>query len=243
METTKDYFLGDKILMEQPQDSYRAGNDSVLLASFTNAKNKSVLELGAGVGVLSVCLAFLQKGSKIVALEKNKCFYELLQKNIKANNMEQTITAKLGDIIDIKTLEDSFFDVVIFNPPFFKNSEIQLPKSNLKIDGNVEQSANLESFINIGLKKLNPKGYMYLIHRAERLQEILAILYNQGYFNVKILPFCSKAGFPVRRIIVKVKKQKGGKTILLPNRIVHKDDNSFMEEIKDILYNGKSVDF
>ncbi len=243
MKTTRDYFLGDKILIEQPQDSYRAGMDSVFLAAFASAKNKTVLELGAGVGVLAICLAFLQKGSKIVALEKNKHFYELLQKNIRANNMEQIIEAKLGDIVNIDKIEEGFFDVVIFNPPFFKKDEIQLPKSDLKIDGNVEQNATLETFISVALKKLKPKGYVYLIHKSERLQEILAILYNKGYQNVTIMPFCSKKLLPSNRIIVKVKKQKGGKTILLPNKIVHKDDNSFMEDIEDILYNGKSIDF
>ncbi len=243
METTKDYFLGDKILIEQPKNSYRAGSDSILLASFTSVKNKTVLELGAGVGVLSICLAFLQSNTKIVALEKNKYFYELLQKNIKENNMEHIITPKLGDIKDINNLEKDFFDVVVFNPPFFKKGKIQLPKSDLKINGNVEQSATLEDFISIALKKLKPKGYIYLIHRTERLQEILAFLYNQGYLDVKILPFYSKVGLAASRIIVKIKKQKGGKTVLCPSKIVHKDDNSFMEDIQDILYNGNSIDF
>ena len=70
VETTNDLFLGGKVTALQPAKGYRAGIDAVLLAASVPAKaGETVLELGCGVGVASLCLAARVEGVEITGVE------------------------------------------------------------------------------------------------------------------------------------------------------------------------------
>jgi len=65
-----DQFLGGRLTVAQPKTGYRAGVDPVLLAASVPAgRGESVLELGCGVGVASLCLAARVPGLKITGVE------------------------------------------------------------------------------------------------------------------------------------------------------------------------------
>ena len=69
---TLDLFLDGKLKIYQLEKGYRAGHDSVLLASSIKAKEGDIcLELGFGTGVVSLCLAKRVSGLTIIGIDNN----------------------------------------------------------------------------------------------------------------------------------------------------------------------------
>ena len=82
MKTTIDQFLGGKVTAKQPAQGYRAGVDAVLLAASVPAKaGDTVLELGCGVGVASLCLTARVGGLLVTGVELQPDYAALAAKN------------------------------------------------------------------------------------------------------------------------------------------------------------------
>ena len=116
---TEDEFLGGKLLIKQPRNGYRAGVDPVLLAASVNAKPmQSVLELGCGVGVASLCLGRRVPDLQLTGIEIQSDLAQLAQENAAHNKLKMDVV--IGDLAVLpQGLKSSQFDHVIANPPYF----------------------------------------------------------------------------------------------------------------------------
>lgn len=73
----------------QSASEYRFTTDAVLLANFVKgAKGKTVVELGAGCGVISVLISKKQRPARLVAVEIQPVMYDLLERNVKLNGLD-----------------------------------------------------------------------------------------------------------------------------------------------------------
>ena len=96
---TLDNFLGGKLKIYQLEKGFRAGHDSVLLASAIKAKDGDCcLELGFGTGVVSLCLAKRIPNLNIIGIENDREMLKISKKNIKLNNFKKNIKVFAGDI-------------------------------------------------------------------------------------------------------------------------------------------------
>ena len=116
---TEDEFLGGKLLIKQPRNGYRAGVDPVLLAASVNTKPmQSVLELGCGVGVASLCLGRRVPDLQLTGIEIQSDLAQLAQENAAHNQL--TMDVVIGDLAVLpQGLKSIQFDHVIANPPYF----------------------------------------------------------------------------------------------------------------------------
>lgn len=182
------YDTGFKIY--QSKDYFKFSLDSLLLANFVefNFTDKLVLDLCTGNAPVPIILSENKK-IKIYGFELQKEIYELAVKSIKVNQIDNV------EIIndDVKNSLNYFpgnnFDIVTCNPPYFKYTKNSIINENeIKSIARHEIKITLEDIIKIATKQLKAKGKFYIVHRSDRLIEIINCL-NKYNFGIKKLQF------------------------------------------------------
>ena len=212
-----DGFLGGRLRIAQPVAGYRAGADAVMLAAACPAKpGDRVLELGCGAGVAMLCLGFRVPGLVLTGLERQPLYAGLARLNAQENGIEAEIVE--GDLARMPAaLRGQSFDHVIANPPFFAAGTIA-PDAGRGAARHEETP--LADWIGAGLRRLRPGGSLALIHRAERIPEILAALGTRAG-AITILPVSARNGREAGRVIVLARKGGRAPTRLLFPFIMH----------------------
>lgn len=214
-----DTLLGGRVRLRQPAAGYRAGIDPVLLAAAVPARpGERVLELGCGAGAALLCLAARVPGLVLHGLDIDAAALELARENARLNAVTAVFHA--GDIArPPPALRALTFDQVFFNPPFQPPDAPASPEPG-RDRARRESGAGLAAWIGTALARLRPGGHVTLIHRAERLAEILALLAGPAG-DIRVLPVAPREGWPARRVLVRARKGARGPLRLLAPLVVH----------------------
>lgn len=220
-ELTDDGFLGGGLRILQPKAGYRAATDPVLLAAAVPARvGEDVLELGCGAGVASLCLAKRISGLSITGLELQPDYAELARRNAAQNEIALRVVE--GDIARIPAeLRAQTFDHVITNPPFYDAGGSASADTGRETA--LRESLPLQDWMQAGLRRLRPGGWLTTIHLAGRMADLLAALGN-GVGSVQVLPISPRAGKPAKRVILRARKGARGALVLLPPLVIHAAD-------------------
>ncbi len=153
------------------------GMDAVLLSDFAkNIKtNSTVVDLGAGTGIISILLSGKTKAKKIICVEKQKEMAEIINKNIQLNNLQEKLELKNIDVLELPKQKIKA-DVIVTNPPYKKKDSGIENENKQKYISKFETTATLEDFIITSNKILKDKGKLFMVHRPERLTDILFLL-------------------------------------------------------------------
>ncbi|MGG7178249.1 tRNA1(Val) (adenine(37)-N6)-methyltransferase [Clostridium paraputrificum] len=162
----------------QKNDAFRFGVDAVLLSYFANVKkNFRVIDLCSGTGILPFLMLGKYSPKEILGIEIQDEMTEMANRSTKLNSVEDKvkfITRDLKDIDFLKTL--GRFDVLTVNPPYKLNSAgIVNPSDKLAIARH-EVMCNLEDVIAASRVLLKDNGRMYMVHRPERLADIITLM-------------------------------------------------------------------
>ncbi|AXC48799.1 methyltransferase domain-containing protein [Paracoccus suum] len=216
-ETRCDGFLGGGLRLAQPVHGYRAGTDAVMLAAACPAcVGQSVLEVGCGVGAAVLCLGYRVPGLALTGLEVQPAYAALARENAARNGLPLQVVQ--GDLLAMPPgLRGESFDHVLMNPPFFVTGTVA-PDSGRGIARH--EAVPLRIWIDAGLRRLNPGGWLTLIHKAERLASILAALEGRAG-DMRVLPIAARAGRPAGRVIVVARKGARGPLALLAPFVLH----------------------
>ncbi|MBF9058915.1 methyltransferase [Rhodobacterales bacterium HKCCSP123] len=201
--TTRDAFLGGRLVIEQPRDGYRAATDPVFLAAACPARaGESVLELGCGVGTAALCLAARVPGARLAGVERQAGYAALARSNAAAAAVEmEVIEADLAHLP--AELRSRSFDHVIANPPYFAAGDGTSARDAGREAANREETP-LATWIATARARLKPGGWLTLIHLAERLPDCLSAL--DGFGAVAVLPLQPRAGRPAGRVVIRARK-------------------------------------
>ncbi|MCO8144004.1 methyltransferase [Rhodovulum tesquicola] len=242
---TRDAFLGGKLSICQPEQGYRAGIDPVLLAAAVPAApGQSVLELGCGVGVASLCLGVRVPGLTLTGVELQPVYAELARGNARANGIAlDIVTADLAALP--ASLRARGFDHVIANPPYHlraRGSAAPDPGRETALG----EATPLALWVETAARRLAPRGWLTLIQRAERLPELLGAL-DTRLGSVEILPLAARPGRPAKLVLLRARK--GGKSAfrLHSPLILHegsrheRDGDSYVPAISDVLRRGAAL--
>ena len=118
MQVTHDHLLDEAVKITQPADGYRVGTDTVLLAAAISTAGGRVLDLGAGVGGVSLCLAHRHHELQITAIEKHADLAALAQENADVNGVANRLRILTTDIRELPSVLAGSFDHVVSNPPY-----------------------------------------------------------------------------------------------------------------------------
>jgi tRNA1(Val) A37 N6-methylase TrmN6 len=237
-ETLDDLQLGG-IYVIQKKEAFRFGVDAVLLANFARVKRgMSVIDLCTGTGIVPFVLAGKTEASHITGVEIQSEMVEMANRSTQYNKLESRLEFINGDLKDLKLLKSlPKANVLTVNPPYkLQNSGIINPSDKNAIARH-EICCTLEDVIIACRALLKDNGRMYMVHRPDRLADILCTMRKH-----KIEPKTIRMIHPNTKKapnIVLVEGQRDGGAFLKwePPLYVYNDDGGYTEEIERI-YGG-----
>lgn len=218
---TEDRILHGRLVLRQPRKGYRAGLDAALLAAACDAQTgQTVLETGCGPGAALLAAALRRPGVRFTGLERDPEALALALDNIAANGLGERVSALAGDVAQrFSRLGLAPFDAAMANPPFFDDpGAIRGPAPER--EGAYMADGGLEAWTRFLLKAVREGGAITLIHRADRLADILALL-GQGAGSFRIRPIQPFADEPAKRVLVRAVKTGKAPLALLPPLVLH----------------------
>ncbi|WP_452597718.1 tRNA1(Val) (adenine(37)-N6)-methyltransferase [Pontimicrobium sp. MEBiC01747] len=107
--------------VNQDQCAMKIGTDGVLLGAWATIKNKpfSVLDIGAGTGIIGLMLAQRSDAEIIDALEIDELAYEQCVDNFEASPWGDRLFCYHADLAEFTEEIDDKYDLIISNPPFY----------------------------------------------------------------------------------------------------------------------------
>ena len=215
-DTTTDALLGGRLNLRQPRKGYRAGLDAALLGAAVEAHaSERVLEAGCGPGAALLQAAVRGPGARFTGVERDPAALALAAENVRANALDPRITVLAGDVDKgFRALGLEAFDAAFSNPPFFDDSgALRAPHPSRQ--GAWMATGGLASWTRFLLKSVREGGRITVVHRADRLPDLLALLgETAGSFRVRpVHPF---ADAPAKRVLVRAVKTGRAPLVLLP---------------------------
>lgn len=236
-----NYLLGYKNLkIVQNTDMFNFSLDSVLLPNFVTLKKNTakILDIGCGNAPIPLILA-TKTSAKIIGVEIQKDVYELALKTVKMNDLEKQIEIINDDINNIYTyFETESFDTVVCNPPYFKVATTpNLNTIEYKTIARHEIKLNLEQIINIAKKVLKNNGNIAMVHRPERLSDIITIMRKNNIEPKRIRFIYPKETKEANILLIEgVKNGRPGLKIL-PPLYSHCENGEYSKQIKKYFEN------
>ena len=245
MENNKEvinYLLAHNDLkIIQRKDMFNFSLDTVLLAHFCtiNKDVKTIVDFGTNNAAIPLLLS-KRTNKKIIGIEIQEEAVELANKNIALNNLENQIEIIHADINDyVKQMNK--VQLVVCNPPFFKvgenshlndNEYLTIARHEIKID--------LEGIISSAAKILDNKGRLAIVHRPDRMIDILNIMQKYD-IEPKRIRFVYPKYHKESHVLLVEGLYKGKKGIKIePPLYAHNDDGSYSDEVRKMF--GEDVD-
>lgn len=235
-ETTEDAFLGARLRLRQPAAGYRAAIDPVLLAAAVPAAaGERVADLGCGVGTAGLCLLARVPGALVAGLELQPGLAELAGQNALANGCTNRLTVAVGDVARPPAgFEPGRFDHVMLNPPYLDPAAARAPALPLRRLATVEGEPPLETWLTQAVALLRPRGSLTVIHRADRIDRLLAGLAGRCG-DLAVFPLWPRQGEAARRVLVQGRKDSGAPLRLLPGLVLHEADGRYTAAAEAVL--------
>jgi tRNA1(Val) A37 N6-methylase TrmN6 len=241
METapTEDALLGGRIRLLQPSRGYRVAVDAVLLAAAIDAvPSDRVLDLGAGVGAVGLCLAARVPDCTIVGVELQSELASLAARNAVLNSAERRMRTIVHDLAHPLPPDVTGFDHIATNPPYLAAAVADPSPNASKALATVESSANLARWLGVAVTALKPAGALTVIHRSDRLEEIVAHLLALGWgdVTVKHLP-------PAARVLLRARRSSTLARHTSPPLVLHRPEGGYTDDAEAILRHAAPLAF
>ena len=219
IEVVEDGLLGGRVRLRQPARGYRAGMDAALLAAAAAAgPGERVIEAGCGAGAVLMQIAARRPGVRLTGLERDPAMAALARENAALNGADAEVVE--GDVAaGFRALGLQPFDHAVSNPPFFDDpGALRAPAEGKR--GAWMADDGLAAWTRFLLKAVREGGTITVIHRADRLADLLAGLgATAGSFAVR--PVHAFADAPAKRVLVRAVKTGRAPLRLLPPLVLH----------------------
>jgi len=218
-DVVEDALLGGRVRLRQPAKGYRAGMDAALLAAAVAAEaGQRVIEAGCGAGAVLMQIAARRPDAALTGLERDRAMAALARENAALNSADARIVE--GDVAaGFRALDLPPFDWAVSNPPFFDDpNALRAPAEGKR--GAWMADDGLKAWTTFLLKSVREGGRIVIIHRADRLADLLALLgETAGSFAVRgIHPYTDE---PAKRVLVQAIKTGKAPLRLLPPLVLH----------------------
>jgi tRNA1(Val) A37 N6-methylase TrmN6 len=233
---TPDKFIGGRVVVRQTENGFRSGLDAVMLAASIPARDgEEVLELGAGAGVASLCLA-RRAGCAVSGIEIDPALAALADENAAENDLSDRVRFVAGDALDMPADLRRAFEHVMLNPPFHA-SEGETPPDAARARA-LHDGGTLGAWLTAGMKRVVSNGTLTAILRADRMNEALEAL---GAHGVSIFPLWPRRDEPAKRILIRAVKASRAPLALLPGLVLHESGSRYTQAANAILRDGAAL--
>jgi tRNA1(Val) A37 N6-methylase TrmN6 len=235
---TEDALLGGRVRLLQPARGYRVAVDAVLLAAAVAARpGERVLDLGAGVGSVGLCLATRVPGCQVTGIELQPELAALAKRNAGLNGLADRVRIVVHDIaLPLPPLAP--FDHVVTNPPYLAAAVADPSPIPSKALATVESSADLARWIAVATDLVNPAGTVLMIHRRDRQDEAVGLLHRRGWgeIAIKTLP-------PAPRVLIRARRSVELRWQELEPFVLHPPEGGYTPAAEAVLRHAAPLAF
>lgn len=235
MEVVNDLLNFKDLKIIQNTDMFSFSLDSVLLPNFVtlNPKIKKIMDIGCGNAPVSMILT-TKTDAHITAVELQEDVAEMARKSVNLNHLENQIDVINGDIKELyKTIESDTYDTVVCNPPYFPvHDKSRKNKSDYKTIARHEVTLNVIDVIEIARKLLKNNGNLAIVHRPERLLDIMEAMRKNNIEPKKIRLVYPKKNMEANILLIEGTKNGKPGLKILPPLYSHTENNEYTSDIQ-----------
>ncbi|MCM0582292.1 tRNA1(Val) (adenine(37)-N6)-methyltransferase [Weissella diestrammenae] len=239
-----DMLYRDEVKIIQSRDVFSFSLDAVLLAHFANPRNGgrgTIVDLGTGNGAIPLFMAHKVTG-KIIGIEIQPRLADMAQRSVMMNELDDKIKIINADMRDVfETLKPGSVETVVSNPPYFAATEQshKNPNQHYAIARH-EIKADLALVTHTAKKLLKSGGHFFMVHRPDRLFEILDALRANNLIPKRVQFVYPKVGREANIVLIEaIKNGRLTGTQILPPIVTHHEDDTYRDEVWAI-YEGRS---
>lgn len=241
-ERVDELHINDLVIIQDP-DKFCFGIDAVLLSDFAKVngnKEQVVFDIGTGTGIIPILMSAKTSAKKFIAIDIQEDSVEIAKRSVELNNLEDKIEIKCLDVKDVtKHFKKGSVDVVTSNPPYMNKGGGLVNEFDSKAIARHEIFCNLEDVIKCASDLLRYKGKFYMIHRPNRLCDIICTL-RKHRLEPKTIRFIQPYEDKEPNIVLIESVKDGGALLkILPNLVVYDKDRNYSEEINKIYNRDK----
>lgn len=236
---TSGSLLGGRVRLDQPEGGYRVAIDPVLLAACVpESAQGRVLDVGVGTGAALLCALARCPDVTGVGIEIHGPHAVLARRNLALNGWGGRADIVEADILARPApVQGSAFDWVLTNPPY--HGPGTAPQETGRAGAHMEQIP-LGEWLGFCLRCLAPQGHLAVIHRADRLGDILTAVSGKAG-GVTVIPLWPKDGQAAKRVLVTARKGSRSPLVLHPGVVLHRPDGGYTEAADALLRHGNAV--
>ncbi len=166
--------MAEGLKIIQNKNGFKYGTDGVLLGNFVKSKkNDEVLDFCSGSGIIPLIILSRQNNCKVTGLEIDEDVVETANKTAKINELEDKLQFIQGDIKKASKILKKSYDIVTCNPPYSKTGSGKVSESSKIARARYELDCSLKDVCENAAKVLKFGGKFYIVHKAERLADII----------------------------------------------------------------------
>ena len=228
----------------QDKDGFCFGIDSVLLSDWAKGikQNSKVVDIGTGTGIVSILLSAKSKLSKIYGIEIQDDVADMARRSVELNNLQdkiEIINCNIKDVIKNKIIEVDSIDAIVTNPPYMELNTGNKNDEYKKLVSRHELECKIEDIAKISSKLLRTKGEFYMIHRVNRMIDVICALRENRLEPKEIRLIQSNSNKDPILFLIKCVKDAGKELKIKTPLIIYNEDGSYTDEILEIYHKNK----
>jgi len=205
---SNEWFRFRQFLIRQDQSAMKVGTDGVLLGSWVDCSGcNTILDVGAGTGLISLMMAQRNSLARIIAIEIDEAAAGQAMDNARNCVWHERIEVVQADFRTWVPASGQKFDLLVCNPPFFTQS-LRNP-DNIRARARHDDELSFAELIEGSARFLEPEGKLALIVPVGRLPEVLALALHYGLFLHRRMDIRGNSGVPVKRVLLEWGKTPG----------------------------------
>jgi tRNA1(Val) A37 N6-methylase TrmN6 len=235
-----DDLLTHDLSIIQSEQVFSFSMDAVLLARFANIpKYGRILDLCSGNGVIPILLS-TRTNAQIEGIEIQPRLADMARRSVEMNGLTERINIIEGDLRDLaKEGGNGIYDAITVNPPYMPLTGGDLKLSEHQSIARHEIHCTLEDVAQAAMRLVKPGGKISMVHRPQRLGEIITML-RKYRMEPKVIRFVHpRAGSEANMVLVEAHRDGKPDVKILPPLIVYQENGEYCQEVMDIYYGPK----
>lgn len=212
------------------------GTDAVLLSWFAGLKKaRKICDLCTGTGIVAFLLSHKLPGAEICGVDILPQSVQLAQEAARLNGLSQRVTFLQADVKEIRTVLDAGrCDLVCVNPPYWSVGSGAAARAEDQKAARMEFSCTFDDVAAAAAFLLKQGGRFCLIHRAERMVDVLASMRRFGLEPKELCMIVPKQGAAPKLFLCEGKKGGAAGLKIVPNLVLYDDDGAESAQLRQI---------